>query len=82
MRVHNSSALYRISRFHVGANPRRRRLWTRYRAVPAVIGGYVFATSLVLTLGFVVLAEAGRLLHADLRQLLVHAAGVLKNLNH
>jgi len=83
MRTHsNASPLYRVSRFHVGRKPSRRRLWMRYQTAPGVLAGYAFLGFLLMTVGFGVFVEVCRYFHAGLRLMLTHVAAFLPHLNH
>jgi hypothetical protein len=77
-----SKYLYRVSRFYVGRKPSRRLLWVRYKTAPAVVGGYAFLGFFVMTVGFAGLVEVCRFFHVGIRQMLLHAAAFLQNLNH
>jgi hypothetical protein len=43
----NNSFPYRIARFHVGRNARRRGLWVRYKTAPGRLALYAIGGSLV-----------------------------------
>jgi hypothetical protein len=76
------SYLYRVSRFHVGRKPSRRRLWTRYHTVPAVVGGYAFLSFFLMTVGFIAFVEFCRFFHAGIRHIAFDVARILQTLNH
>ena len=81
MRHSDKSPLYRASRFYVGSNPRRRRLWTRSQTAPAEVAGYALLAGFLATVGLVAVTLVSRFSHEGIRHMLQHAAAFLQNLN-